>query len=110
MSDLNEELGEEIPIKEESDQAAPSEAMPKRPLNTGNKFDQLMFGKGNSSLKRQENRSSSDDITVNSENKEEVNYLHIMGQLDEIMISLKELKPVLKEFSPIVDIIKKKLK
>lgn len=110
MSDLNEELWEEIPITDENDQTAVSEPKSKRPLDKGNMFDQLMFGNGTSLVNRQENKSSAGENQSNSESKEEeVNYFQIMGQLDEIMTSLKELKPVLKEFSPIVDMIKKKL-
>ncbi|APH07130.1 hypothetical protein A9C19_14940 [Bacillus weihaiensis] len=39
----------------------------------------------------------------------EANYFTLMEQIDDIMVSLENLKPMLKEFSPIMDYIKKKI-
>ncbi|MCD7034960.1 hypothetical protein LRR81_11945 [Metabacillus sp. GX 13764] len=110
---MSEEVWEEIPIldeydaehsepelakKPEQEPESPQPAKPKRPLDRGNKFDQLMFGK--SAFKQPEPEETPE---------QEVNYFQIMGQLDDIMASLKELKPIMKEFSPIVEMIKNKL-
>lgn len=45
------------------------------------------------------------------ENKEVENfdYVQLMEQIDEVMTSINDLKPLLKEFSPFVDFIKKKI-
>jgi hypothetical protein len=68
------------------------------------KFTQLMFG--NRVPKRLQHSSYQEEEQDNK--KEDVNYFTLMGQIDDIMVSLENLKPVLKELSPIMDFFKKK--
>lgn len=63
------------------------------------RFSEFMFG---SKFKRQTEPS------VEKEDNNEINYLHIMEQIDSIMTSVNELKPVLSQLSPIINFIKKK--
>lgn len=67
------------------------------------KFTQLMFG--NRVPKRLQHSSHQEE---QENKKEDVNYFTLMGQIDDIMVSLENLKPVLKELSPIMDFLKKK--
>ncbi|WP_243291331.1 hypothetical protein [Bacillus sp. FJAT-47783] len=41
---------------------------------------------------------------------DDFNYLQLMEQIDDVMSSLKELKPLLNELSPLVNFVKKKIK
>ncbi|PGT80713.1 hypothetical protein [Bacillus sp. AFS040349] len=68
------------------------------------KFTQLMFG--NRVPKRLQHSLHQEEEQENK--KEDVNYFTLMGQIDDIMVSLENLKPVLKELSPIMDFLKKK--
>ncbi|PMC40401.1 hypothetical protein CJ195_01420 [Bacillus sp. UMB0899] len=70
-------------------------------------FTQLMFG--NRVPKRYREQNNLQEKQVEEQNNE-VNYFTLMEQIDDIMSSLENLKPVLKEFGPIVDYIKKKIK
>jgi len=63
-------------------------------------FTNLMFGKRQSRPKPEIEHSSQQN---------EVDYLTLMDQIDDVVTSLKELKPLLKQFSPIINYIKKKI-
>ncbi|MBO1511626.1 hypothetical protein [Metabacillus bambusae] len=72
------------------------------------RFSELMFGAKASRVKKENNQQQVD--SVHDENKtDEVNYFTLMEQIDDIMGSLENLKPMLKQFSPIMDYIKKKI-
>ncbi|OAS83876.1 MULTISPECIES: hypothetical protein [Metabacillus] len=73
------------------------------------RFSEFMFGAKASSREKKENNHQQGD-SVHDENKTaEVNYFTLMEQIDDIMSSLENLKPMLKQFSPIMDYIKKKI-
>ncbi|WP_243385731.1 hypothetical protein [Bacillus kexueae] len=61
-------------------------------------FDAFMFGKP---MVREE--------TKEQEKVGDFDYTQLMAQIDDVMTSIDDLKPLLKEFSPIVDFIKKKI-
>lgn len=63
-------------------------------------FTDLMFGRRQNTPKQEEQ---------NVPKQDEVDFFVLMEQIDDIMASLKELKPLLKQFSPIIDYIKKKI-
>jgi hypothetical protein len=72
------------------------------------RFSKLMFG-AKASREIKENNQHQEN-SVHDENKtDEVNYFTLMEQIDDIMGSLENLKPMLKQFSPIIDYIKKKI-
>ncbi|WP_051475627.1 hypothetical protein [Bacillus sp. J37] len=71
------------------------------------RFTQLMFGNRVPNKYREQHNSQEKQV---EEQNNEVNYFTLMEQIDDIMGSLENLKPVLKEFGPIVDYIKKKMK
>lgn len=71
------------------------------------RFTQLMFGNRVPQRYREQNNLQEKQA---EEQSNEVNYFTLMEQIDDIMASLENLKPVLKEFGPIVDYIKKKIK
>lgn len=67
------------------------------------RFTELMFG--NRVFGRKKNYSP----TNNQENEfSEVNYFTLFQQLDDILDSLEELKPVVQQISPLIDYFKKK--
>lgn len=70
------------------------------------RFTQLMFG-NRIPKKYSEQYQNPDD--EGEQQKEEVNYFMLIEQIDDIMVSLDNLKPILKEFAPILDYIKKKI-
>jgi hypothetical protein len=73
------------------------------------RFSELMFGAKASLREKKENNQYEED-SVQDENKtDEVNYFTLMEQIDDIMSSLENLKPMLKQFAPILDYIKKKI-
>jgi hypothetical protein len=73
------------------------------------RFSEFMFGAKALSREKKENNQQQMD-SVHDENKtDEVNYFTLMEQIDDIMSSLENLKPILKQFSPIMDYIKKKI-
>ena len=65
------------------------------------RFSALMFGSRNSQLKQGNDQEQT--------KTEEVNYFTLMEQIDDIMGSIDNLKPVFKHFTPIIDYIKKKI-
>ncbi|MED4403176.1 hypothetical protein ABET41_01010 [Metabacillus fastidiosus] len=67
------------------------------------RFTKLMFG--TNYKKRNRLPVQKEEI---KEEPDEINYLHLMGQIDDIMTSINNLKPVLEHLSPIVNFIKKK--
>ncbi|MEI5908432.1 hypothetical protein WAK64_15385 [Bacillus spongiae] len=77
------------------------------------RFSQLMFGpprnEGNTNIPTQEGNESNNSLDINSlvngHNPDQ-----IMNQLVEIYDSIQELKPIVSEFTPVVDYLKKKLK
>jgi hypothetical protein len=67
-------------------------------------FSQIMFGN---------RKSASNDLrlTTSSEQEEtDSDYSIILEQLFDIYSSIQELKPIVNEFSPVVQFIKKKFK
>lgn len=75
------------------------------------RFTQLMFGNRVPNKYREQHNSQEKQVEEQvKEQNNEVNYFTLMEQIDDIMGSLENLKPVLKEFGPIVDYIKKKIK
>ena len=71
------------------------------------RFTQLMFGNRIPKKYREEYNSNEKQ---EEEQSKEANYFTLMEQIDDIMNSLENLKPVLQEFAPIVEYIKKKMK
>ena len=67
------------------------------------RFTELMFGR-RPNMERKEH-----EIKPENTVGDDVNYFTIMEQIGDIMNSIDNLKPVLKEFSPIIDYIKKKI-
>jgi hypothetical protein len=65
------------------------------------RFRDFMFGTRSSGR-------NNDQQQTNTE-MDDVNYFTLLGQIDDIMISLKDLKPMLKQISPLIDYIKKKI-
>lgn len=65
-------------------------------------FTRLMFGQPRKSEKPAEQPEES------TQNKFGENYFALIEQVDSIMESVNKLKPMLKEFSPIIDYFKKK--
>jgi hypothetical protein len=65
------------------------------------RFTEFMFG----------TRQSGKNINQQQTNDEidNLNYLTLLEQIDDIMVSLKELKPMLEQLSPLMDYIKKKI-
>ncbi|MGG3888306.1 hypothetical protein [Metabacillus fastidiosus] len=71
------------------------------------RFNKLMFG--TNYKKRNRLPVQKEEIKEKiKEEPDEINYLHLMGQIDDIMTSISNLKPVLEHLSPIVNFIKKK--
>ncbi|QGQ44654.1 hypothetical protein [Metabacillus sediminilitoris] len=68
------------------------------------RFNQLMFGSRASSRIEERSHIKKDDNP-----NEEIDYFTLLEQIDDIMESLKNLKPILNHLSPIVDFIKKKI-
>jgi hypothetical protein len=68
------------------------------------RFNQLMFGSRASNRLKEDNHTKKDD-----NQNEEIDYFTLMEQIDDIMDSLKNLKPILNQLSPIIDYIKKKI-
>lgn len=71
-------------------------------------FTQLMFGNRVPPRYRNQQQKQVKEEEKKSD-ESEVNYFTLMEQIDDIMVSLENLKPVLKQFSPIMDYIKKKI-
>jgi hypothetical protein len=65
-------------------------------------FDQLMFGQRVKNVK-----SVEDQGEVNKENST-ADFSHLLGQLDDIMTSINNIKPAIKELSPLLDYFRKK--
>lgn len=65
------------------------------------RFSELMFGSRSSQLKQGNDQEPT--------KTDEVNYFTLMEQIDDIMGSIDNLKPVFKHFTPIIDYIKKKI-
>ncbi|TDL80656.1 hypothetical protein [Peribacillus frigoritolerans] len=76
---------------------------------SGDFFSSFMFGnKRERSIEQKEaERTPAPD---EQEPQSEPDFFQLFMQIDNIMDSLKELKPVVKEFSPILDYFKQKLK
>jgi hypothetical protein len=71
------------------------------------RITEFMFGPRAGRERRMENEKQ--DQINNGENDQEANYFTIMEQLGDIMDSIENLKPMIKQFSPIMDYIKKKI-
>jgi hypothetical protein len=76
----------------------------KEETNTVDRFTEFMFG-SRPTTRKQEKPINKDE----EDQKDEVNYFTLMEQIDDIMVSLENLKPMLKELSPIMEYIKKKI-
>jgi hypothetical protein len=76
---------------------------------SGDFFSSMMFGdkKDRSTVDEEASSSPAED---GQEPQSGNDFFQLFMQIDEIMGSLNELKPVMKEFTPIVDYIKNKLK
>lgn len=70
------------------------------------RFTQLMFGNRIPKKYSEQYQIPEDE---GEQQKDEVNYFMLIEQIDDIMVSLDNLKPILKEFAPILDYIKKKI-
>ncbi|KZZ83731.1 hypothetical protein [Bacillus sp. SJS] len=73
-----------------------------------NKFDQLMFGSRQEKIDKKMDEAPKDSMSDSNEDEDQLEYMKIMMQVDDIMGSLKEMKPMFKKLSPMLDIIKKK--
>ncbi|MEC2077510.1 hypothetical protein [Metabacillus fastidiosus] len=71
------------------------------------RFSKLMFGTNYKKRSRLPVQKEEIKEEIKKE-PDEINYLHLMGQIDDIMTSINNLKPVLEHLSPIVNFIKKK--
>lgn len=67
-------------------------------------FSKMMFGDSRDPDKEPEENPEQPQ----AENEEEIDYNHVLNQLGSIMNSLDQLKPVFKDFAPMVSAIKKK--
>lgn len=67
-------------------------------------FSQMMFGARYSA--KSEPKTTASPV----QEDQQADYMQIMNQLEDIYKSIQDLKPVLSEFSPIVDFIKSKFK
>lgn len=65
------------------------------------RFTEFMFGTRSS-------ERNNDQQQTNTE-MDDVNYFTLLEQIDDIMVSLKDLKPMLEQLSPLMDYIKKKI-
>ncbi|MDF0728604.1 hypothetical protein PY093_18370 [Cytobacillus sp. S13-E01] len=63
-------------------------------------FSRLMFGPN----KRSQSQSTPDQPQQNTQ----VDYYQLMQQFDEIMGSVNRIKPIVKEFTPLLNFFKKK--
>ncbi|MGM0874605.1 MAG: hypothetical protein ACQEWV_07330 [Bacillota bacterium] len=72
------------------------------------RFSELMFGT-RPTARKQENKHEPKHSNKDENKTDEVNYFTLMEQINDIMVSLGNLKPILKEFTPIMDYIKKKI-
>jgi hypothetical protein len=70
----------------------------------GDIFSQMMFGPWKKT--QEEQKPASDAFRL----KQELPLVQLMNQVDEIYTSLQDLKPVIREFSPIINFLKKKIK
>ncbi|MDQ0232296.1 hypothetical protein [Metabacillus malikii] len=70
--------------------------------NTGDYFTNLMFGSKHTT-------KNTEPASNTIEHQSDIDYFTIMEQLNDIMNSIDNLKPVLKEFEPIVNFFKKKI-
>ncbi|KKI93610.1 hypothetical protein WQ54_03085 [Bacillus sp. SA1-12] len=78
-------------------------------ISKADRFNAFMFG--SKALNGRHRQSSSQQPShKNMSQKDEVNYFTIFEQLDDIMTSIENLKPVLEEISPVITFIKKKIK
>nr|WGD67123.1 hypothetical protein P5646_18830 [Bacillus velezensis] len=68
-------------------------------------FSKMMFGDSRDRDKEPEENPEQSQ----AENEEEIDYNHVLNQLVSIMNSLDQLKPVFKDFAPMVSAIKKKI-
>jgi hypothetical protein len=65
------------------------------------RFSEFMFGTRSSGR-------NNDQQQTNTE-IDDVNYFTLLEQIDDIMVSLKDLKPMLEQLSPLMNYIKKKI-
>ena len=65
------------------------------------RFTEFMFG-------TRPSRRNNDQQQTNTE-MDDVSYFTLLEQIDDIMVSLKDLKPMLEQLSPLMDYIKKKI-
>ncbi|TXC90763.1 hypothetical protein FS935_12705 [Metabacillus litoralis] len=85
---------EEVVVEKETDSSS-------KPVD---RFSQLMFGSRSVS----QNPEQEQIQPKPSEKQQEINYFTLMEQIDDIMLSVENLKPMLKQFAPLLDYIKKK--
>ncbi|MFC0271997.1 hypothetical protein ACFFIX_11090 [Metabacillus herbersteinensis] len=71
------------------------------------RFTELMFG---SAPRKKDGKENTEEAAAPLEQSspDEVNYFQLMSQIDDIMGSWENLKPMIKEFSPVVSFFKKK--
>jgi hypothetical protein len=75
------------------------------PQGSPDPFTRLMFG--NSSRFPQQQASENKE-TIQPQQQNQVDYMHLMKQVDEIMGSVNRIKPMIKEFGPLLDLFKKR--
>jgi hypothetical protein len=66
-------------------------------------FTKLMFGP----IPPHRNVKERLEQKANEENLQQIDYVQIMGQVEEIMNSLNQLKPMLRKLSPLLNFFKK---
>jgi hypothetical protein len=76
---------------------------------SGDFFNSFMFG-DRRELRIEQEETEKRPALDEQEPQSGTDYFSIFMQIDDIMDSIKELKPVVKEFSPILDYFKQKLK
>ncbi|MBM7604090.1 hypothetical protein JOC75_002063 [Metabacillus crassostreae] len=99
---------DELSINSNEDNITEEEVVVEQETNSSSKpvdrFSQLMFGS-----RRASQNPKQEEIQPNpSDKQQEINYFTLMEQIDDIMLSVENLKPMLKQFAPILDYIKKK--
>ncbi|WP_453990469.1 hypothetical protein [Bacillus nitroreducens] len=69
----------------------------------GSRFDRLMFGPSDGRVNHDVRKETNVGNQVDG-----VDYHQLMGQINDIMTSIDNIKPALKELSPLLDFFRKK--
>ncbi|OLP64803.1 hypothetical protein BACPU_21230 [Bacillus pumilus] len=67
-------------------------------------FSTMMFGQPAEKV-----TETKEELTETPSTDDSIDYMHVMNQIGNIMNSLDELKPVLKDVAPMISAFKKKL-